>query len=63
MSPQEVHDIYERVVRDLGETTWRFDRWWVEATRKYRLNGYHEIDFETGNISKTATGDDEKKVG
>jgi CXXX repeat modification system protein len=51
-APQESHDIYERVIHDLGETCWSFDSWWVEMTKKYNLEGKMEINFDTGRLSR-----------
>lgn len=46
--------IYERLVRDMGETTARFQAWWREKSAKYgweSVSGCEwEIDFATGDI-------------
>lgn len=47
-------DLYERLVKDLGETGTRFQNWWDTMTRKYQWesaeNGNWEIDFNTCDI-------------
>lgn len=47
-------DLYERLVKDLGETDTRFQNWWDTMARKYQWesaeNGIWEIDFNTCDI-------------
>ena len=47
-------DLYERVVRDMGETTARFQKWWDTMAQKYSWEsidgGNWEIDFDTCEI-------------
>lgn len=46
--------LYEKIVRDLGETTSKFQNWWTVMGNKYQWesaeNGNWEIDFESGII-------------
>ncbi|MBQ7631268.1 MAG: CXXX repeat peptide modification system protein [Paludibacteraceae bacterium] len=47
-------DLYEKLVRDLGETGTKFQSWWDSMSKKYRwesaANGNWEINFETCEI-------------
>jgi len=47
-------ELYERLVKDLGETSTKFQNWWDEMSRKYKWesaeNGNWEIDFQTCKI-------------
>lgn len=47
-------DLYEKLVRDLGETTTKFQNWWDRMARKYEWEsvegGNWEINFETCEI-------------
>ena len=47
-------DLYERLVKDLGETTTKFQKWWDDMSTKYQWegveNGNWEIDFQTSEI-------------
>ncbi len=47
-------ELYERLVKDLGVTTTKFQKWWDSMAQKYQWpiveNGNWEIDFETGDI-------------
>lgn len=46
--------LYERLVRDMGEVSTRFQAWWDEKSTKYHwesVKGHRwEIDFNTGDI-------------
>ena len=46
--------LYERLVKDLGENSTRFQNWWNEKSLKYQCesadNGNWEIDFNTCKI-------------
>lgn len=46
--------LYEKVVKDLGETTTKFQKWWTDMSNKYNWestpNGNWEINFETCEI-------------
>jgi CXXX repeat modification system protein len=47
-------ELYERLVKDLGETSTRFQHWWDSNAAKYQWqgadNGHWEIDFQTCEI-------------
>lgn len=47
-------DLYERMVKDLGETGTRFQQWWDSNAAKYGWesaeNGNWEINFQTCKI-------------
>ncbi len=56
--------LYEKLVKDLGETSVKFQTWWNNMAVKYEWEGYDnaswEIDFETCEILlvyKTEGGD------
>ncbi|MGN0223101.1 MAG: CXXX repeat peptide modification system protein [Muribaculaceae bacterium] len=44
-------ELYEKLVKDLGETSTRFQQWWDSMAQKYQWerteNGHWEIDFNT----------------
>lgn len=46
--------LYEKLVKDLGETGSKFQNWWNRMSEKYNWEsaegGNWEIDFETCNI-------------
>ncbi|HAC40385.1 MAG TPA: CXXX repeat peptide modification system protein [Rikenellaceae bacterium] len=46
--------LYEKLVKDMGETATRFQKWWDEMSAKYEwrsaANGHWEIDFDTCEI-------------
>ena len=46
--------LYEKLVKDLGETTTKFQNWWDSTAKKYQWpiieKGNWEIDFETCDI-------------
>lgn len=46
--------LYEKLVKDLGETGTKFQNWWDRMARKYQwesaVNGNWEINFETCEI-------------
>ena len=46
--------IYDKLVRDMGVTTSRFEQWWSQMGEKYQWqstkNGKWEIDFNTCDI-------------
>lgn len=46
--------LYEKLVKDMGETATRFQKWWDEMSAKYEwrsaVNGHWEIDFDTCEI-------------
>lgn len=47
-------ELYEKLVKDLGETGTRFQQWWDRMAQKYNWescdNGNWEIDFGTCDI-------------
>lgn len=47
-------ELYEKLVKDMGETSVRFQQWWDTASQKYNWemteNGNWEINFETCEI-------------
>lgn len=47
-------ELYERLVKDLGETGTKFQNWWDEMFTKYQWesaeNGIWEINFQTNEI-------------
>lgn len=48
-------DLYEKLVKDIGETSMRFQKWWDDMSKKYSWestkNGSWSIDFNTCEIS------------
>jgi CXXX repeat modification system protein len=48
------HDLYEKLVKDMGETSTKFQNWWTRMSQKYQwestANGNWEIDFDTCEI-------------
>lgn len=48
-------ELYEKLVKDLGETGTRFQNWWDRMADKYRWesaeDGNWEINFDTCEIS------------
>lgn len=46
--------LYEKLVKDMGETTTRFQKWWNDMSDKYNWesspNGNWEINFQTNEI-------------
>lgn len=53
LTPDKV-ELYERLVKDLGETSIKFQQWWDKMSIKYQWeiaeNGNWEIDFNTNEI-------------
>ena len=47
-------ELYEKLVKDMGETDVRFQQWWNTTSQKYNWemteNGNWEINFETCEI-------------
>ena len=47
-------DLYEKLVKDMGETGSKFQNWWDTMAQKYKWegteNGNWEINFETCEI-------------
>lgn len=48
-------DLYEKLVKDIGETSTKFQQWWDEKSKIYNWdrhpNGNWEIDFHTCEIT------------
>ena len=48
-------DLYEKLVKDLGETSTKFQEWWYRMAQKYNWesapNGNWEINFDTCEIT------------
>lgn len=48
------NDLYEKVVKDMGETTTKFQKWWDTMAQKYSwesvTGGNWEIDFDSCEI-------------
>ena len=46
--------LYEKMIKDMGETTSKFQNWWDRMGKKYKwktkANGHWEIDFDTCEI-------------
>lgn len=46
--------LYEKLVKDMGETNVKFQNWWRSMSEKYHWqsvnNGHWEIDFESCDI-------------
>lgn len=53
LTPENV-ELYERLVKDLGETATKFQKWWDSMASKYQWEssptGSWEINFETCEI-------------
>ena len=53
------NDLYEKLVKDLGETGARFQKWWDEKAKQYQWEshpkGNWEINFQTCEITLVAT--------
>ncbi len=50
----EKEELYEKVIKDLGQTNTAFHQWWSDMGKKYQWeskeNGQWSIDFETCEI-------------
>lgn len=48
-------DLYEKLVKDMGETSTKFQNWWDSMAEKYKWesaeNGNWEINFNTCEIT------------
>lgn len=53
LSPEN-EELYERLVKDMGDTTTKFQQWWDSMAQKYQWegaeNGSWEINFQTNEI-------------
>ena len=52
-------ELYEKLVKDMGETGTKFQQWWNEKAKKYQWeshpHGNWEINFDTCEITLVAT--------
>lgn len=50
-------ELYEKLVKDMGETSTKFQNWWTRMSQKYQWesteNGNWEINFDTCEIFLT----------
>lgn len=50
----ENNELYEKLVKDMGETGTKFQNWWDRMAQQYQWqgteNGHWEINFETCEI-------------
>lgn len=48
------NDLYEKLIKDMGETSINFQKWWDSMSQKYNWEsiegGNWEIDFDTCDI-------------
>ena len=55
------NDLYEKLVKDMGETGTKFQQWWDEKVQKYgwesHPQGNWEINFQTCEITLVAKND------
>lgn len=53
-SEDEKDELYEKIVRDMGQTQMKFEAWWKEMREKYQWkssdSGHWEINFETCEV-------------
>jgi CXXX repeat modification system protein len=51
------HDLYEKLVKDMGETSTKFQVWWTRMSQKYQWEssetGNWEINFDTCDVYLT----------
>ncbi len=49
------NDLYEKLIKDMGETGTKFQQWWDEKAKQYNWeshpNGNWEINFQTCEIT------------
>lgn len=47
-------DLYEKLIKDMGETSFKYQNWWTRMSQKYQWestdNGNWEINFDTCEI-------------
>lgn len=52
-------ELYEKLVKDMGQTGSKFQQWWDEKAKQYKWEshpkGNWEIDFQSGNITLVVT--------
>lgn len=50
-------ELYEKLVKDMGETSTKFQNWWNRMSQKYQWesseNGHWEINFDTCEVFLT----------
>lgn len=48
-------ELYERLIKDLGETSIKFQKWWNQMSEKYQWEsidgGNWEIDFDNTSVN------------
>ena len=48
-------ELYEKLVKDMGATSTKFQKWWDEKGQHYgwekHANGHWEINFQNGDIT------------
>ncbi len=48
-------ELYEKLVKDMGETSTKFQQWWDTKAKQYGWesspNGNWEINFQTGEVT------------
>lgn len=53
----ENNELYEKLIKDMGETSTKFQNWWSRMSSKYQWEsvdgGNWEIDFDTCDIYLT----------
>ncbi len=58
LSPDNA-ELYERLVKDMGDTATKFQQWWDSMAQKYQWegseNGSWEINFQTNEILLVTT--------
>lgn len=51
---KEDDSLYDRLVKDMGQTATKFQNWWDQTSNKYNWesapNGHWDIDFNTNEI-------------
>ncbi|MBR6169263.1 MAG: CXXX repeat peptide modification system protein [Bacteroidaceae bacterium] len=49
------NELYEKLVKDMGETSTKFQQWWEQKSKQYgwesHPRGNWEINFQNGDIS------------
>jgi CXXX repeat modification system protein len=52
--PEDNNKVYEKILKDMGETSTKFQLWWDNKSKQYHwenIKGYNwEIDFNTCEI-------------
>lgn len=54
-------ELYEKLVKDMGQTSSKFQAWWDKKAKEYgwesHPKGNWEVDFKSGNITLVVTED------